>query len=83
MGVKKYMFKPIFLKNRFKNNMRNMPVKYVQLNIQDFKMPNGLAPHSIAKYMGPYKILHKPHPDVHTLKLPINFVAHQTFHVSK
>ncbi len=30
-----------------------------------------------------YKILHKLHPNVYTLKLPTNFVAHLTFHVSK
>jgi len=46
-------------------------------------MPNGLAPHFIAKYVGPYEILHKPHLNVYTLKLSINFVAHLTFHVSK
>jgi len=46
-------------------------------------MSNGLAPHTIAKYEGPYEILHKPHPDVYTLKLLVNFVAHLTFHISK
>ncbi len=52
------------------------------LDIQDFKMPNGLAPCFIAKYAGPYEILHKSHPDVHTLKLLTNFVSHLTFHIS-
>jgi hypothetical protein len=46
-------------------------------------MPDGLAPHFIAKYVGPYEILHKSHFDVYTLKLSTNFVAHPTFHVSK
>jgi hypothetical protein len=57
--------------------------QHVWLNIQDFKLPNGLAPHYIAKYARPYEILHESHINVYTLKLPINFVAHPTFHVSK
>jgi hypothetical protein len=55
----------------------------VWLNIQDFKMPDELAPCSMAKYARPYEILHKPHPDMYTLKLLANFVAHLTFHISK
>jgi hypothetical protein len=39
------------------------------LNIQDFKVPNGLAPCFIAKYAKPYEILHVRHPDMYTLKL--------------
>jgi hypothetical protein len=46
-------------------------------------MPNGLALCFIAKYTWFYGILHKPHLDMYTLKLFINFVAHMTFHVSK
>ncbi len=46
-------------------------------------MFNGLAPHFIAKYARHYEILHKRHPDVYTLKLLANFVAHPTFHVLK
>jgi hypothetical protein len=46
-------------------------------------MPKGLAPCFIAKYTGHYEILHEPHPNVYTLKLPTNFVAHLTFHISK
>jgi hypothetical protein len=46
-------------------------------------MPNGLAPHFIAKYMGTYEILHKLHLNVYTLKLLTNFVAHPTFHILK
>jgi len=57
--------------------------QHVWLNIRDFKMSNGLAPHVIAKYVGTYEILHKPHLDVYTLKLLANFVAHPTIHVSK
>jgi hypothetical protein len=57
--------------------------QHMWLNIQDFKMPDGLAPHFIVKYVRPYEILHKPHPKMYTLKLPTNFVAHPTFHVSK
>lgn len=53
------------------------------LNIWDFKMPDGLAPHFIAKYVGLYEILHKSHFNMYTLKLSINFVAHLTIHVSK
>jgi len=53
------------------------------LSIQDFKMPNGLAPRFIAKYVKIYEILCKLHINMYTLKLPINFVAHLTFHVSK
>jgi outer membrane phospholipase A len=57
--------------------------QHVWLNIQDFKMRNGLAPCFIAKYARFHEILHKLHPNVYTLKLPSNFVAHPTFHVSK
>jgi hypothetical protein len=57
--------------------------QHVWLNIRYFKMLHGLAPHFIAKYAGHYEILHKPHHDVYTLKLPANFVAHPTFHVLK
>jgi hypothetical protein len=57
--------------------------QHVWLNIQDFKMPVGLTPRFITKYIGPYEILHKLHPDVYTLKVLVNFVAHPTFHVSK
>jgi hypothetical protein len=46
-------------------------------------MPNKLAPCFIAKYVRPYEILHKLHPNVYTLKLLIHFVAHLTFHVLK
>jgi hypothetical protein len=53
------------------------------LNTKDFKMPNGLAPCFIAKYAGPYEILHKAHLDVYTLKLLAIFVAYLTFHVLK
>jgi hypothetical protein len=57
--------------------------QHVWLNIQDFKMRNGLAPCFIAKYARFHEILHKLHPNVYTLKLPSNFVAHPTFHISK
>ncbi len=57
--------------------------QHMWLNIQNFKMPNRLAPHFITKYAGLYEILHKPHPNMYTLKLPTNFVAHPTFHISK
>ncbi len=53
------------------------------LNTRDFEIPDGLAPHFISKYMGIYEILHKPHRDMYTLKLPTNFVAHPTFHILK
>jgi hypothetical protein len=43
----------------------------------------GFAPHFIAKYVGPYEILHKLHVNMYTLKLPTNFVAHPTFHILK
>jgi hypothetical protein len=46
-------------------------------------MPNRLAPNFIAKYAKPYEILHKLHPDVYTLNLLTNFVAHPTFHILK
>jgi hypothetical protein len=57
--------------------------QHMWLNLQDFKMPNGLVPHFIAKYARPYEIIHKPHPDMYTLKFLANFVAHLTFHVLK
>jgi hypothetical protein len=57
--------------------------QHVWLNIQDFKMLDGLAPCSNAKYVGPYENLHNLHLDMYTLKLSINFVAHLTFHISK
>jgi hypothetical protein len=53
------------------------------LNIQDFKMPNGLAPCFITKYVGLYEIVTKPQPNVYTLKLPTRFVVHLTFHSLK
>jgi hypothetical protein len=53
------------------------------LNILDLKMFDGLAPCFIAKYVGPYEILHKSHFDMYSLKLPTNFLAHSTFHVLK
>jgi hypothetical protein len=40
----------------------------VWLNIKDFKIKN-LANRFVPKYMSPYKIIHKPHLDVHTLQL--------------
>jgi hypothetical protein len=46
-------------------------------------MFDGLAPHTIAKYVGPYEILHKPRHDVYTIKLLANFVAYPTFHILK
>jgi hypothetical protein len=55
--------------------------QHVLLNIQDFKMPNGLAPRFIAKYVGPYEILHKPHLNMY--KLLAKFVSHPTFHILK
>jgi hypothetical protein len=48
-----------------------------------FKMLDRLAPCFIAKYARLYEILHKPHLNVYTLKLPTNFVAHPTFHILK
>ncbi len=48
----------------------------MQMNIRDFKMFDKLALHFIAKYVGPYEILHKPHPDMYTLNFPTNFVAY-------
>jgi hypothetical protein len=55
----------------------------VWLNIWDFKMFNTLALSFITKYMGFNEILHKPNANVYNLKLPTNFVAHPTFHISK
>jgi hypothetical protein len=46
-------------------------------------MFDGLTPHFIAKYVGPYEIITKPNRNVCTLKLLTSFVAHQTFHVLK
>jgi hypothetical protein len=57
--------------------------QHVWLNIQDFKMFNGLDPRFITKYPGHYEILHKPHLDVYTLKLLANFVEHLDFCISK
>jgi hypothetical protein len=56
--------------------------QHMWLNIRDFQMLDGLALRFIAKYVGPYEILYKPHFDVYTLKLLIDFVAYPTFHVS-
>jgi len=46
-------------------------------------MPNGLAPHFTTKCVGTCEILHKSHPNVYTLKVSTNFVAHSTFQISK
>ncbi len=37
------------------------------LNIKDFKMLETLANRFVPKYVGLYKIIHKPYPDVYTL----------------
>jgi hypothetical protein len=37
----------------------------------------------VLKYVGLYKIIRKPRPNVYTLQLPTTLVAHLTFHVSK
>lgn len=53
------------------------------LNIRDFKILEALVARFIPKYAAPYRITHKPHPDVYTLLLLTTFVVHPTFHVSK
>ncbi len=55
----------------------------MMLNICDFKMHETLAIHFIPKYVGPYRVIHKLHPDVYTLLLPTTFVTHLMFHVFK
>jgi hypothetical protein len=40
--------------------------QHVWLNIWDFKMPKGLTPCFIAKYVRPYENLHKPHFNAYT-----------------
>jgi hypothetical protein len=42
--------------------------QHMWLNIRDFKMPNGLSPHFITKYVRPYENLHKLHLDMYNLK---------------
>jgi len=37
----------------------------------------------VPKYVSPYKIIRKPHPNVYTLQLLTTLVAHSNFHVSK
>jgi hypothetical protein len=55
--------------------------QHMWLNIQDFKMFDGMAPRFTTTYERLYEILHKLHLNVYILKLPFNFVAHPTFHV--
>jgi hypothetical protein len=55
----------------------------VWLNIKDFKMPKTLVNKFVLIYVGPYKIIRKPHFDVYILQLPMTLVAHLTFHMSK
>lgn len=55
----------------------------VWLNIKNFKMLKTLANRFIPKYMGPYKIIRKPYPNVYTLQLLMMLVTHLIFHVSK
>jgi len=55
----------------------------VWLNIKDFKMLKTFENKFVPKYTSPYKIMHKPHPNMCTLQLPMTLVAHSTFHVSK
>jgi hypothetical protein len=55
----------------------------MRLNIKDFKMPETLANTFVPKYVGLYKVIRKPHLDVHTLQLPTTLVAHPTFYVFK
>jgi hypothetical protein len=73
--------------------MRNKPIRLgdiefeignlVWFNIWDFKLPNALTSHFIAKYVKPYKMFYMSNLDVYTLLLPTTFVAHPTFHLSK
>jgi hypothetical protein len=65
----------------FHFNVLSPNVKPIIQDIQDFKMPNGLAPCFIAKYVKPYEILRKPHLNIH--KLSTKFVSHPTFHILK
>jgi hypothetical protein len=51
------------------------------LDIRDFKMPKTLAARFVPKYVVPYKITNKPHPNVYTFLLPTTFVVHLMFHV--
>jgi hypothetical protein len=53
------------------------------LNIKNFKIPKTLPNKFVPKYVGPFKIIHKPHPNVYILQLSTTLVAHLTFHVSK
>jgi hypothetical protein len=53
------------------------------LNIRDFKMPEALVICFILRYVGLYRVMHKPYPDVYTLLLPTTFVTHPTFYVFK
>jgi hypothetical protein len=46
-------------------------------------MPKTLVNKFVPKYVSPYKIIHKTHPDVYILQLPMMLVAHLTFHMSK
>jgi hypothetical protein len=55
----------------------------VWLNIKYLKNFETLANKFVPKYVGPYTIIHKPHPNVYTFQLPMTLVAHSTFHVSK
>jgi hypothetical protein len=57
--------------------------QHMWLNVWDLKMFDRLAPHFIVTYVKLYENLHKPHLDLYTLKLQINFVAHPIFQVSK
>jgi hypothetical protein len=42
-------------------------------------MPKTLVNMFILKYAGPYKIIHKPHPNVYTLQLLTMLVDHSIF----
>ncbi len=57
--------------------------QHMWLNVWDLKMFDRLTPHFIVMYAKLFENLHKPHFDLYSLKLQINFVAHPTFQVSK
>jgi hypothetical protein len=70
------------LTNKSRRHIQFEVGDFVMLNIHNFKMPKALVACFIPKYIGSYKVTHKPHLNVYTL-LATTFIAHPTFHVSK
>jgi hypothetical protein len=54
----------------------------VWLNIESFRLPEGLNHKFLCPYAGPFKVLEKKFLDIYKLELLKNLKVHPIFHVS-